>query len=750
MIVLCVGMYRACSTWQYGVASQILERSGGVDRLGFIWGGDFDRKVDPGGLRDSRAVLKSHDAHRRFAEELEAGRAVALYSHRDLRDVVFSWIHKTGSSFEELARLGFFDLCLENDRFWRGQPGMLVQSYAHATGEPDAAVAEIAAHIGVDLPGRDAREIAESMSFEANRKRTEAITDRLRAEGEEPSTRDQSRFDPVSLLHWNHIREGRIGGWRDAATPRQKGVMAHYFGPWLVEHGYEPDDSWAPRLAPAEVRLGIERTSHAPHREDILLDRIFRGRKGTYLDIDAPDPVHLNKTYYFYERGWRGVNLGVGDGPRDRFVEDRPHDLNLAVRLPYAPTTHAEDDGPPIRTIAALIAERQVPAPDLVSLSAFDDPGPILADLPLETWKPGAFAIEARRALIDPEDYLRWEDRLTDLGYLPAASAGPTRFYLRADLAHLLPGLAGPVGRADNYVAADPSPSVVWPNWLRKQGVAAEAGLDPAWESEFAVLLARHRRIEDELDRECRAMADLRLEVRRDREARDAELAIERAARAADREAMAEAHAAWEADRVAAEIERIRATADREAFEVDRAAHEVDRAAHEADHAAHEADRAASAIDRAAHEADRLDWEWARASWQADREVRNAAGAEQASTIRFLEGEIAQLEASVRAEHARAAEGVRAAEADRARVEADRARVEADRAGLAEELDRRLEAIRSRDRDLVDSERQLRPYRLIDRFGLVGTVYRRFHPLKRFLPVPAGGIGGQARRRRSE
>src|SRR5436309_12426035 len=112
MLVLCVGMYRACSTWQYGVASRILERHRAGHRLGFIEGIYFDGKVEPDRGDGAWRILKAHDAHDRFADELAEGRALGIYSYRDLRDVVFSYMHKTGSSFEELLALGFFNLCL--------------------------------------------------------------------------------------------------------------------------------------------------------------------------------------------------------------------------------------------------------------------------------------------------------------------------------------------------------------------------------------------------------------------------------------------------------------------------------------------------------------------------------------------------------------------------------------------------------------------------------------------------------------
>src|SRR5438132_11942151 len=89
MYVFCAGMYRACSTWQYAVASQLVETHLQGRRLGYLSGDQFaawdDALADDAGCY----VLKSHDADERLAAALREGRALALYAYRDLRDVAY-------------------------------------------------------------------------------------------------------------------------------------------------------------------------------------------------------------------------------------------------------------------------------------------------------------------------------------------------------------------------------------------------------------------------------------------------------------------------------------------------------------------------------------------------------------------------------------------------------------------------------------------------------------------------------------
>jgi hypothetical protein len=243
MYVLCVGMYRACSTWQYEVIAHLLERHRGGVRLGYLTGEQFEDLDDREGDDGAWKVLKSHEEHGRFAELLEQGRAVAVYAHRDIRDVVFSLMHKRKVDFETLVTQGMIHQVLANDRFWSRQPRSIAQRYDRLVADPVAGVEELAAHLGLDLGPGEAAGVAAEYSFQANRQRTMELGRRLRKGGvdlDDPST--ILAHDRRTLLHWNHMREGRVGDWRGRATPRQRLALDRICGRWLEGHGYEPDD----------------------------------------------------------------------------------------------------------------------------------------------------------------------------------------------------------------------------------------------------------------------------------------------------------------------------------------------------------------------------------------------------------------------------------------------------------------------------------------------------------------------------
>jgi len=241
--VLCGGMYRACSTWQYEVAAHLVEEHGNGRRLGYLASGEYTAHLrgDAKAGRGSR-VIKAHEGEPSMARELIAGRARALYVHRDIRDVVFSLMHKRGKTFEQILRQGMIHQILANDRFWMAQPNVLEQRYDDLIAEPRLGVMELANHLGLELAAGEVERIADLYSQESNRARTEALKKRLEQAGVDLENAGNTQIcDPSSLLHWNHMRQKSAGSWRTMATPQQIAILHRLCGRWLMKRGYSMD-----------------------------------------------------------------------------------------------------------------------------------------------------------------------------------------------------------------------------------------------------------------------------------------------------------------------------------------------------------------------------------------------------------------------------------------------------------------------------------------------------------------------------
>jgi hypothetical protein len=50
--------------------------------------------------------------------------------------------------------------------------------------------------------------------------------------------------------------------------------------------------------------------SYSQEGEDMILNRIFEFRNsGFYIDVGAHHPMRFSNTYFFYRKGWRGINI---------------------------------------------------------------------------------------------------------------------------------------------------------------------------------------------------------------------------------------------------------------------------------------------------------------------------------------------------------------------------------------------------------------------------------------------------------
>jgi hypothetical protein len=79
---------------------------------------------------------------------------------------------------------------------------------------------------------------------------------------------------------------------------------------------------------------GWAEKSYSQEGEDMILRRIF-GNKGYgfYVDVGAHHPKRFSNTYYFYKKGWRGINIDAMPGSMALFSKLRSKDINLETPI---------------------------------------------------------------------------------------------------------------------------------------------------------------------------------------------------------------------------------------------------------------------------------------------------------------------------------------------------------------------------------------------------------------------------------
>ena len=77
--------------------------------------------------------------------------------------------------------------------------------------------------------------------------------------------------------------------------------------------------------------------SYSQEGEDLILNRLFEGGQekstGFYIDIGAHHPFRFSNTYFFYRKGWSGINMDATPGSMKLFNKFRPRDINLEVAI---------------------------------------------------------------------------------------------------------------------------------------------------------------------------------------------------------------------------------------------------------------------------------------------------------------------------------------------------------------------------------------------------------------------------------
>ncbi|MFH1644693.1 MAG: FkbM family methyltransferase [bacterium] len=76
------------------------------------------------------------------------------------------------------------------------------------------------------------------------------------------------------------------------------------------------------------------RKSYSMEGEDLFLDFLFGGGiNGFFVDVGAHHPKWISNTYFFYKKGWRGINIDAMPGSMKLFKKVRAEDINLEIAI---------------------------------------------------------------------------------------------------------------------------------------------------------------------------------------------------------------------------------------------------------------------------------------------------------------------------------------------------------------------------------------------------------------------------------
>ena len=207
--------------------------------------------------------------------------------------------------------------------------------------------------------------------------------------------------------------------------------------------------------------------SYAQNLEDYHLDLVFAGQpNGTYVDVGGGHPVADNVSFWFYERGWRGLVVepqlrlaemypfvrprdicisalvGKFEGEAEFYQFDRLHGLStMEPKFAEGGAKHGDHYEVlrrPITTLARLCHEHAVSEIDFLKIDVEGAEGDVLAGNDWSRYRPKLVVAEAIVLETGQPSWDKWEPYLLAQGYEFALFDTLNRFYVASEQKEIL------------------------------------------------------------------------------------------------------------------------------------------------------------------------------------------------------------------------------------------------------------------------------------------------------------------------
>jgi FkbM family methyltransferase len=221
---------------------------------------------------------------------------------------------------------------------------------------------------------------------------------------------------------------------------------------------------------PTRGAFGDGPTYYAQFYEDYILAYVFKDQKsGFYVDVGANDPDKSSVTKYFYQAGWRGINIEPIPELVEKLNKSRPEDTNKGVAIsdrpgqltfykgikasglstlsPKIAASHRAKGFEfttikiPVTTLNAVLDEHARDKPEItflnVDVEGFEKQ--VLSSIDFKRYRPRVIMAESTAPLTEVATHQAWESILINNGYIFAMDDGLNRYYVHNSQQNLLP-----------------------------------------------------------------------------------------------------------------------------------------------------------------------------------------------------------------------------------------------------------------------------------------------------------------------
>jgi FkbM family methyltransferase len=219
--------------------------------------------------------------------------------------------------------------------------------------------------------------------------------------------------------------------------------------------------------------------SYSQNGEDVLLRRVLRDVKaGFYIDVGAQDPTVDSVTKYFYDGGWRGINVEPHPHYFAKLQRERPRDINLnvavsnqagiaqfhfidktgrsslsedAVRAAEAQGLHSKAGSITTETLTKILTDRQIGEIHFMKIDVEGAENAVLSSIDFSRWRPWVIVVEATLPDVPTPCWDDFEQTVLQGGYQAVLFDGLNRWYLRNESMSLAPRFTLPINVFDRY-----------------------------------------------------------------------------------------------------------------------------------------------------------------------------------------------------------------------------------------------------------------------------------------------------------
>lgn len=229
-------MYRSGSTYQFNLASEIIELKAVGARCDY---GQYQH--NPGSylskVTNSPLLYRTLKLHRIPAEGLRMANrkeAKCLSCYRDIRDVVASWQAKNRCLLSVSDGLAFARMAIQEFTEWEelGNDMCLIQKYETMTTNPLQAVQAIANFLNIRISKEAGMDICKKCSINSARQRIKNIKE------EDIMRLNSMAWDRHTLIHLDHLNAGTVGRFTEELNPDLTRILENEFYEWIINHGY--------------------------------------------------------------------------------------------------------------------------------------------------------------------------------------------------------------------------------------------------------------------------------------------------------------------------------------------------------------------------------------------------------------------------------------------------------------------------------------------------------------------------------